>query len=151
MVCNQISRFAFSSKTLKNANEEKTICPQGSQTSTLQRKNLIQSSNEKIHSPTRPSACSLGSGIQPYLPPSSQSEQTKGSQSIASSTNDKCGTVNTVYVYITRYVRMLIYNELKNASSKTFYDNTFFRLGYPNVKHKNAVAWQVRFGKIVSS
>ena len=109
MVCNQISRFAFSSKTLKNANEEKTICPQGSQTSTLQRKNLIQSSNEKIHSPTRPSACSLGSGIQPYLPPSSQSEQTKGSQSIASSTNDKCGTVNTVYVYITRYVRMLIY------------------------------------------
>ena len=107
MVCNQISRFAFSSKTLKNANEEKTICPQGSQTSTLQRKNLIQSSNEKIHSPTRPSACSLGSGIQPYLSTSSQSEQSKGNQSIASSTNDKSATVNTVHVYIMTYGHLM--------------------------------------------
>ena len=70
MVCNQISRFAFSSKTLRNSNEDRPQSPQkASQQQPHQRKSMIQSSSQKIHSPSRPSYTSTsGATLQLYLP-----------------------------------------------------------------------------------
>jgi len=95
MVCNQISRFAFSSKTLRNVNnneEKNPISPQATQQQ-HQKKNLIQSSNQKIHSPSRPSHNSSGATLQIYLPSSPTLEHSKSKQA-SSSTSDKSNMVN---------------------------------------------------------
>ena len=82
MVCNQISRFAFSSKTLRNSNEDRPLSPQKtSQQQPHQRKSMIQSSSQKIHSPSRPSYTSTsGATLQLYLPSSPVPDCSKSKQ-----------------------------------------------------------------------
>ena len=82
MVCNQISRFAFSSKTLRNSNEDRPLSPQKtSQQQPHQRKSMIQSSSQKIHSPSRPSYTSTsGATLQLYLPSSPAPDCSKSKQ-----------------------------------------------------------------------
>ena len=102
MICNQISRFTFSSKTLKNVNEEKANI----------QKSLIQSSNQKIYSPCRPSYGTL----QLHLPSSHTTENNSKSNQASSS-----ATENSNSVIQTANTRMLLRG--KYASAKLFQVN----------------------------